>query len=45
MQQVRDWVHEGSLPDDASYSVPDLSEEGSKPDSTEQLRISDEKEE
>lgn len=27
MQQVRDWVHEGSLPDDASYSVPDLSEE------------------
>ena len=27
MQQVRDWVHEGSLPHDASYTVPDLSED------------------
>ena len=27
MQQVRDWVREGVLPDDASYSVHDLSEE------------------
>ncbi len=27
MQQVRDWVRKGVLPDDASYSVPDLSEE------------------
>ena len=27
MQQVRDWVHDGALPEDASYVVPDLSEE------------------
>ena len=27
MQQVRDWVREETLPDDASYSVTDLSEE------------------
>ena len=27
MQQVRDWVRDGVLPDDASYVVPDLSED------------------
>ena len=27
MQQGRDWVHDGALPEDASYVVPDLSEE------------------
>ena len=27
MQQVRDCVHDGALPEDASYVVPDLSEE------------------
>ena len=27
MQQVRDWVHSETLPEDASYIVPDLSEE------------------
>jgi len=26
MQQVRDWVHNETLPEDASYIVPDLSE-------------------